>query len=95
MGPYSDAGNEAGPRVLKSFSGYVKGPGHNSIVFSQYGKIEYIAYHAWTTDVQLICLDKLIWTVDGPRCEGPTWTKQTIDVNKSYQKIENLQETKS
>ncbi|WP_242039862.1 hypothetical protein [Anabaena sphaerica] len=29
------------------------------------------------------------------RCEGPTWEPQSIDINKSYQKIENLQETKS
>jgi GH43 family beta-xylosidase len=54
MGPYSDAGNEAGPRVLKSFSGYVKGPGHNSILLSPYGKTEYIAYHAWITDARHI-----------------------------------------
>lgn len=25
-----------------------------------------------------MCLDKLIWTPDGPRCEGPTWTPENI-----------------
>jgi len=32
LGPYSDAGNEAGPRVLRSIPGCVLGPGHNCII---------------------------------------------------------------
>jgi len=31
-GPYSDAGNEAGPRVLRSIPGCVLGPGHNCVI---------------------------------------------------------------
>jgi len=32
LGPYSDAGNESGPRVLRTIPNHVIGPGHNSIV---------------------------------------------------------------
>jgi len=80
MGPYSDAGNEAGPRVLRSRPGYVLGPGHNSIVVGPDGQTDYIVYHAWDTNMEArrMCLDKLIWTPEGPRCNGPTWTPQTI-----------------
>jgi beta-xylosidase len=73
MGPYSDAGNEAGPRVLRSIPGRVLGPGHNSIVVSPDGQTEYIVYHAWGISMaaRQMCLDKLIWTLEGPRCDGP------------------------
>jgi beta-xylosidase len=79
MGPYSDAGNEAGPRVLRSIPGQILGPGHNSIVVSP-DQEEYIVYHAWNqlgTQRQMH-LDKLVWTPEGPRCLGPTWTPQSI-----------------
>ncbi len=80
-GPYSDAGNEAGPRVLRSIPGYVLGPGHNSIVVGPDGKTEYLVYHAWNTKMQArrMCIDSLIWTHDGPRCKGPTWAPQIIE----------------
>lgn len=85
MGPYSDAGNEAGPRVLRSVPGYVLGPGHNSIVLGLDDRTEYIVYHAWDTDMQArrMCIDKLIWTESGPRCNGPTWTPQDLELNES------------
>jgi beta-xylosidase len=81
LGPYTDAGNEAGPRVLRSVPDRVLGPGHNSIVLGPDDQTDYIVYHAWSTDrsARRICVDKLIWTPDGPRCPGPTWTPQTID----------------
>ncbi len=77
MGPYSDAGNEAGPRVLRSVPGHVIGPGHNSIVDGPDGR-PFIVYHAWDTGMtaRLMCIDPLIWTPDGPRCAGPTWAPQ-------------------
>lgn len=80
MGPYFETGNEAGPRVLKSIPGYVIGPGHNSIVLAPDGKTEYIVYHAWTKNMtaRQMCLSKHIWTPEGPRCAGPSWTPQTI-----------------
>ncbi|HEY9826266.1 MAG TPA: glycoside hydrolase family 43 protein [Stenomitos sp.] len=79
MGPYSDHGNELGPRVLKSISDYVLGPGHNSITISSTGQ-EYIVYHAWDRDMNArrMCIDRLVWTTTGPRCLGPTWTQQTM-----------------
>ena len=80
MGPYTDAGNEAGARVLRSVPEYVLGPGHNSIVASPDGQTEYLVYHAWDTGMQArrMCIDSLLWTPDGPRSKGPTWTPQTI-----------------
>lgn len=81
MGPYSDAGNEAGPRVLRSIPDYVLGPGHNSIVFGLSDRTEYIVYHAWDTDMQArrMCIDQLIWTPSGPRCNGPSWTLRELE----------------
>lgn len=74
MGPYSDKGNESGPRVLRTIPGSVIGPGHNSIVVGPDAETEYIVYHAWDKEMKerQMFIDKLIWTNDGPRCEGPT-----------------------
>jgi len=80
MGPYSDAGNSEGARVLKSVPGHVIGPGHHSIVLGPDNETEYFAYHAWDIDMKArrMCLDKLTWTEFGPRCLGPTWTPQPL-----------------
>lgn len=80
MGPYSDIGNEAGPRVLQSVRDRVLGPGHNSIVFGLDERTQYIVYHSWDTSksARRMCVDKLIWTSDGPRCDGPTWKPQSV-----------------
>jgi beta-xylosidase len=74
MGPYSDVGNEAGPRVLRTVPGHVIGPGHNSVVRGPDGETEFIAYHAWDKEMKLrqMYIDRLFWTHDGPRCEGTT-----------------------
>jgi beta-xylosidase len=74
MGPYSDAGNESGPRVLRTVPQQVIGPGHNSIITSP-EETEYIVYHAWDRNgkARQMCMDRLVWTEDGPRCDGPTW----------------------
>jgi len=76
MGPYSGQGSE--PRVLKGIPGKVRGPGHHSIVTDPDGKTEYVVYHAWdeAMKVRQLCIDKLAWTPDGPRCTGPTYTPQ-------------------
>lgn len=78
MGPYSDFGNESGPRVLRTIPGHVMGPGHNSIVTGPDGETDYICYHAWDREVKhrQMCIDRLIWTPDGPRCEGPTYQQK-------------------
>ena len=74
LGPYSDEGNNAGPRVLHTIPGQMLGPGHNSIATGPDGESEYIIYHAWDKDMKArqMCVDRLIWTPDGPRCDGPT-----------------------
>lgn len=80
LGPYSDTGNEQGPRVLRSHPGYVLGPGHNSIALHPDSSTEYLVYHAWDPAMtgRRMCIDRLLWTADGPRCDGPTWTPQDI-----------------
>jgi GH43 family beta-xylosidase len=77
LGPYSEGGD--GPRVLHGVPGHVRGPGHNSVVFGPDGKTQYIVYHAWDPKMKerRMCIDKLEWTAEGPRCE-PTDTLQTI-----------------
>lgn len=79
MGPWR-GGRDAAPRVLRTVAGKVIGPGHNSVVRARDGITDYIAYHAWDAErtVRRTCLDKLIWSDDGPRCLGPTWTPQPL-----------------
>lgn len=74
-GPYSDAGNEAGPRVLRTVPNHVLGPGHNSVIVGPDQQTEHLAYHAWDPGRQCrhMFIDRLVWTPEGPRCEGPTW----------------------
>jgi beta-xylosidase len=69
-GPYSDAGAEHGPRVLKTISGVVTGPGHATVVVGPDGD-DWLAYHAWDErgEVRSMRLDRLVWTPDGPRCQ--------------------------
>ena len=80
LGPYSDQGGEAAARVLRTVPGRVLGPGHNSIVRGPDGTTDYIVYHAWDLEHtrRRLCLDRLLWTSDGPKCDGPTWTPQTV-----------------
>jgi hypothetical protein len=76
------------------FPGRVLGPGHNSIVLGPDGQTEYIVYHAWDINLEArrMCVDQLIWTPSGPRCDGPTWTPQTLVSNPitSVEPIEDL-----
>lgn len=77
-GPWSDAGAETGPRVLRSVPGHVLGPGHCSVVDAVDGRSSWLAYHAWDTarSARRLCIDPLEHTADGPRARGPTWTRQ-------------------
>lgn len=79
-GPYSSPPGLDGPRVLRSVAGRVLGPGHNSVVVGPDGTTEYLAYHAWGPDraARRLCLDRLTWTADGPRCAGPTGEPQAV-----------------
>ncbi|HEY3862466.1 MAG TPA: glycoside hydrolase family 43 protein [Verrucomicrobiae bacterium] len=78
LGPYSGQGRAA--RILHSVPGQVRGPGHNDMAVAPDGHTEYIVYHAWDADMRVrqMCIDKLIWTADGPRCLGPTFTPQPM-----------------
>ncbi len=80
LGPYSDAGGEAGPRVLRSRPFEALGPGHCSIVFGPDGVTHYLAYHAWdpAMHARRMFLDRLRWTLAGPRCDGPTLDEQPV-----------------
>src|SRR6185436_936495 len=73
LGPYSDEGNESGPRVLRTIPNQLFGPGHNSVVAGPDGE-DHIVYHAWDKDLKArqMFVDRLTWTAEGPRCE-PTW----------------------
>lgn len=77
-GPYRDQGDQA--RVLKGVPGQVRGPGHHSIVKGSDGKRDWIVYHAWDKGMKVrqLCIDPLLWTKDGPRCDGPTATPRTV-----------------
>lgn len=79
-GPYSDTGNESGPRVLRTVPGHVIGPGHHSIVAGPDDKTEFIVYHAWDGKMtgRRMCIDPLIWTAKGPRCAGPSWEETVV-----------------
>jgi GH43 family beta-xylosidase len=74
LGPYSDEGNENGPRVLRTIPNRLIGPGHNSISLGPDGESDFIVYHAWDQQMKSrqMAIDHLLWTPDGPRCEGPS-----------------------
>jgi beta-xylosidase len=74
-GPWSDDGSEQGPRVLRTVTGRVVGPGHCSVVRTRDGTAV-LAYHAWDPDMtaRRLCIDVLELGPDGPRARGPSWT---------------------
>lgn len=81
LGPYVEP--EHGPVVLRGVPNHVPGPGHNSVTSGPDGRL-FVVYHAWDLahTKRRLCLDPLIWTPTGPRCAGPTWTPQTIEVGE-------------
>jgi beta-xylosidase len=78
MGPYKAAESDL-PRILRTIPGRVLGPGHNSIVEGPDG-CDYLVYHAWDAGMtaRRMCIDRLDWTSDGPRCDGPSFEPRTI-----------------
>jgi beta-xylosidase len=80
LGPYSNAGCESGPRVLRGVPDHVVGPGHCSVVTGPDRVTDYIVYHAWNPGMteRTMRIDRLDWTPGGPSCAGPTWTEQQI-----------------
>lgn len=77
MGPFTEPPTADGPTVLRSVPGRVIGPGHCSVVTDPGGQ-DWIVYHAWDSarTARRMCIDRLEWTADGPRCAGPTWSPQ-------------------
>lgn len=71
-GPYGGQGDHA--RVLSGVPGKVRGPGHHSIVKGTDRERDWIVYHAWDAGMKerQLCIDPLVWTKDGPRCDGPS-----------------------
>ncbi|HEV2125086.1 MAG TPA: family 43 glycosylhydrolase, partial [Chloroflexota bacterium] len=63
--------------LLHSIPGKVIGPGHNSVVRGPNGE-DYFVYHAWDPEKtgRRMCIDRLEWTPEGPRTDGPTVTPQ-------------------
>ncbi len=66
-----------GPMLLRTVPGHVIGPGHNSVVIGPDGE-HWLVYHAWDAEqtARRMCIDRLKWTPDGPRTDGPTSTPQ-------------------
>lgn len=79
LGPYEGGGNPL-PRTLRTLPGKVLGPGHNSIVTGPDGVTDYVVYHAWDTAMtaRRMCIDPLVWTSDGPVCDGPSYEPREI-----------------
>lgn len=73
LGPYREPAGD-GPAVMRTVPGRVVGPGHASVVASPSGASDYLVYHAWDPGgaARLMRIDRLDWTVEGPRCEGPS-----------------------
>jgi GH43 family beta-xylosidase len=78
LGPFRDEWSREGPTVLRGIPGQVIGPGHNSVVLGPDDKTQFVVYHAWDVaqTARRMCIDRLLWTPDGPRCDGPTTGEQ-------------------
>lgn len=74
LGPWTEPPSD-GPTLLRSVSGQVIGPGHNSVVTGPDGR-DYLVYHAWdpARTARRMCIDAIEWTPGGPRVDGPSFT---------------------
>jgi beta-xylosidase len=80
LGPWNDAANADGPRLLRGVPGRVIGPGHHSVVVGPDGHTMFVCYHAWdpAMTARRLCIDPLVFTKDGLRCDGPSWSARTV-----------------
>ena len=78
LGPFVDAPGD-GPALIRTIPGKVLGPGHASVVEGPDGE-DYLVYHAWDVakTARRMCIDRLEWTPDGPRTDGPTTTPRPV-----------------
>jgi beta-xylosidase len=76
LGPWLEP-EPGAPAVLRTVPGRVLGPGHNSVVRTPAGQ-DYLVYHAWDAarTARRMFVDRLRWTPQGPRSDGPTLTPQ-------------------
>jgi beta-xylosidase len=79
-GPYDDDNGGVGPRVLRTVADRALGPGHNSFVRGPDGHADWVVYHAWDVAMtaRRMCIDPLLWTPEGPRCDGPTFQPRPL-----------------
>lgn len=56
------------------------GPGHNSVILAPDNRTHLIVYHAWDAahTARRLCIDPLLWTPDGPCCDGPSSGEREI-----------------
>ena len=75
-GPWREVSE--GPTVLRSVPG-LRGPGHCSVTEGPDGE-DWLVYHAWDDagTARRMCIDRLTWTPDGPRTDGPTVGPQPV-----------------
>lgn len=83
LGSWRDDWSREGPVVLKGIPDKVLGPGHNSVVRGPDGRTDFIVYHAWdpARTARRMCIDRLMFTPDGPRCEGPSTEARTVAIS--------------
>ena len=74
LGPWRDDFAVNGPTVLRGIAGKVIGPGHTSVTRTPDDSGHILVYHAWDIGMtrRRMCIDPLIWTPEGPRCDGPS-----------------------
>jgi beta-xylosidase len=82
LGPYRDEWSAEGPSVLRGIPGKVLGPGHNSVVRGPDNQTDFLVYHAWdiAQTARRMFIDPIVWTPEGPQCNGPTCDHQTIQI---------------
>lgn len=80
LGPWRDESAVHGPLVLKGTPDETIGPGHNSVTVARDGQTLVFVYHAWNHErtMRRMCIDPLVWTSQGPKCDGPTTGSQRI-----------------
>ena len=80
LGPWTEPAADRS-RLLATVPGRVRGPGHNSVVTTN-GGTDMLVYHAWNAagSRRQMCIDPLLWNVDGPFTSGPSWTEQPLPV---------------
>ncbi len=82
LGPFTEP-DANGPALLRSRRGRLEGPGHCSVVVGPDGT-DYLVYHAWDPEhiARRMCIDRLLWTPDGPRTDAPTVEPQPVPAGR-------------